>query len=789
MLRQELDLWRQSWQQVRTFMDRISTADDQDSADRRKTYALLRAAQAIEHQRGTLEAGGILGDPAVEQLPAGASWAVGTRQFRLPGTDELELAVGNLVTVSPFPLPEGFDLVLEKVRLRTDAVLFEHIDDDGIPRQARHPSYPGALGTFVAGAGDVSVEEKDGRGSLFSRQQRADATLADDPDADDPVTTWTALTALRRENAVDDPDYSYIGGSGAPPWTPDVLGQARTAWSGIRTGLPNPLVNHVASLRTVSTVAAAAATGTVADAEDLRAAVEVLGEVGAQTLDVLDQLTDAAERFDGRPSAFTQVAVTADELADDVAARPLGSSLSAAQAQHRTDLLDALDTALDRLATVLTRPALLDAPVEEGPVGQELTVVVEERIGYPDGSLRMLRVMEWAFASSWPATLRQLRLRGARALVPRMARFREHFVTSVRALVEGGDTGLGCDGLAVGAPTPAGSTVLSTDAPASLADALDPVEPGQVAIMLQDRPTAAVVLGLDEQDGRLAFAVEPLRVSVAPGPSVPGTPGLVSADQAVGCDAPGFAEVELQNGLPAAGPAADGLLQQTLALYSRLSLLFGRETIDSELGASAVVPDPTASPVHNIELYGHVPPRTQTVIVHGLGPELWFDPGDGLHSRLARAGELLLLRGLLEPEDEESAPGPLIQGVLDVETVTPILGATFARLDTSAAAVLTTDSSRLGEKPKTLACGPREDLVLLMLRRSWQTDAMVGPLTLRRDFAGFDLFTLATGREQAGSLISRLGLEADTPPPPVDRADELAAALTVLEDWTRYSRG
>ncbi len=77
--------------------------------------------------------------------------------------------------------------------------------------------------------------------------------------------------------------------------------------------------------------------------------------------------------------------------------------------------------------------------------------------------------------------------------------------------------------------------------------------------------------------------------------------------------------------------------------------------------------------------------------------------------------------------------------------------------------------------------------MLLTARRTWQASALTGPVTLRRDFAGFDLPSLAVGTPLGDDLVAQ-ATGASPGGPDVDRELELAAATGLLDDWTRYAR-
>ena len=156
----------------------------------------------------------------------------------------------------------------------------------------------------------------------------------------------------------------------------------------------------------------------------------------------------------------------------------------------------------------------------------------------------------------------------------------------------------------------------------------------------------------------------------------------------------------------------------------------------------------------------------------------------------ARPGELLLLRGRVAGDGD--APGPLVQAPVEVDDVVAVSGRALARMDTSRAAVLATDPAALPEpgdaaSPPVL-CGPDEQLTLVLLRRSWAREALLGDVRLVRTFRGFDAPSLAARRLLPLDLVTRVLRAAPPDEPGVGRGPELAAALDVLDSWTRYAR-
>ena len=77
---------------------------------------------------------------------------------------------------------------------------------------------------------------------------------------------------------------------------------------------------------------------------------------------------------------------------------------------------------------------------------------------------------------------------------------------------------------------------------------------------------------------------------------------------------------------------------------------------------------------------------------------------------------------------------------------------------------------------------------MLLLRRSWLDRPLVGEVSLRRDFAGFDLPSLATGTLLPLDLVASVTGAPAPGPAGVDREREFAAAVAALAEWTRYAQ-
>ncbi|SDZ14992.1 hypothetical protein SAMN05444365_10632 [Micromonospora pattaloongensis] len=806
--RRETDLWATAWQQVETSLEQIDGARDADDPHRRKVEVLLRVAGVVERRRAVADPEGALSAPVVDALPqqywdvetekmlAVDGWDPALRAWRVPGTDELELAVAQLrVTLSNDDEPKV--TLHDEVRLPRPRSIFTRSPGKGQPPALLVlPAYPGVGSAPIVGPSgrnvDVAADPKGGdhgrsgdRVSLFCQARRRDATMSGvpflslgdaDEEPDEPpeaVVAWGTLCARRRSAPRNDVKLT-IAPSSPPPATGGLVTAATTVLDGLRTGILTPFTAAPA-LASIAAQARAVAAALPGDGEVLTEAAAELKELGCRTF-LPDSVADAAAALRGSAAAWTALA----DAADDVRLK--------SSADSRRAMADAIEA-----VAAAGEPELLATPVESGPLRADLDDATAARIGYPDGTLRQLRLLEATFASSWRGRVRWFADRHRLLLDGLAARFRAPSVLGVRALVNGGDTGLLYTGLTVGEDATVGSDTLTTAQPASLVPSLSELEPGTVGIVTGERPAAAVIVGLDRRADRLALVTTPLRVSTTPGP--PGSPGIVAAGSTISSVATALADTELRLGEAAAGPHADGPVHEAVGLWSRLCLVYGRGVIDAEIRGSAAlrtVPEPSTVPLQAMPLHGSVPAFATSLVLARLRPELWTGTPAGRVPLIARPGELLLLRGRAAPDPDTGTPGPMVQGVVEVDSVVRATASLVDRMDTSAAAILASDPAALPgpDAGSCLVCGPQEDVAVVVLRRSWLATALVGEVTLRRDFPGFDVPSLATGRllplDFLAEVTSRSSAEL-AGPPDVDRAEEFAAALEVFRGWTRHA--
>lgn len=807
-LADELRLWKTVWQQVETFLDQIDGAAQKDDPHRRRMEGLLRAARAIEHEQARANPGRALGDPLITALPTvvyvpttdrtesiGNAWDDAVRRWRIPGLDEVELAAG-LLAVNDKGEIEGDETIV----LRPVVPVLQQVTAAGTIETLRLPSYPGPPGGTVAEALPAplwpSVKDSGGRISLFSREARRKATLGETGDAS-PVSAWSTLCRARRvagrTQTSGDDQVKLSGSISGPPWgaattsAAQVIALARSA-----SAFPPGVAVPAATTGQLRLLVAGARAAIGSDAEDLTAAAAMVADDGVGDPALAGLITQAGAVGGARLTSLTAI----DEAAAQLAAAPLAT-------EPRVRLRQAAD-AMQGLAL----PAgLLGEPIEgvvaavSSPLAMELDRTVAARIEYPDGTLRGLRALENGFVATWPAYRRWFVLRFGAVLSPALAGFRAPFLAGLSALLRGGFTGLDTAGLTVGAAGAAvGADQIDLEQPAGMAASLSgALEAGQLGIVGGDRPAPVVILGVQARLGQACLQIGPLRLSTASPMDAPGPAGILPAGTPIGRFVPrGASPRELRRGRSDDGPGHDALVREALNLYGRLGLLFGTGEVERLL--QLAVPSPTPEPP---ALYGTVPGNATTLIVHGLPAAFWAYPGQdgvpadgGPEPRLARPGELLLIRGVVKGDggDGTTVPPPVtVQAPIEVDDVYALRGDALSRVDTSRAAVLSTSPDALPAEPPAsgaaLVCGPDDPLTVVLLRRSWSREPLLSGVRLVRGFAGFDGASLAARTLLPLDLVGSM-LGAGTPVPDVPwvgRAQEFTAALDTVDAWTRYA--
>jgi hypothetical protein len=188
-----------------------------------------------------------------------------------------------------------------------------------------------------------------------------------------------------------------------------------------------------------------------------------------------------------------------------------------------------------------------------------------------------------------------------------------------------------------------------------------------------------------------------------------------------------------------------------------------------------------------MQLYGEIEANTTSLVIVGAPDTFWDRSVYPPQPMLARPHEILLLRGRGESEEEDEQ-GPLLQSVVEVDSVYTTTVAMMGQMATSDTALLST-SPIPPEETCTSLCGPEESVLVVILRQTWQRYKLVGEITLRRDFKGFEPCMLATERLLPVSFMRKMlpsGTAVDDDD--VDRQSEFDAALKCVADWTRYAR-
>jgi hypothetical protein len=483
----------------------------------------------------------------------------------------------------------------------------------------------------------------------------------------------------------------------------------------------------------------------------------------------------------------------------------------------KTSAVD-LDAAFQIQRAILAMPgedqvslySLTMLPLPAGPLDDALSAEVAARIAYPDGTLRMLRTMEWAFLRHWWPRLAWFQARLARYLKPLLVDlFLSTFLDGLDRVLRGTQTNAQIGwvkGTSSGAqqpasltfdsnrPAPVGARYLQlAAAPEGHAWDLTGVAPGQVVYVDGPRRTLAVLLGdssttgvRNQQSKRpellQRLQITPLMVSTSKGAGQGDTPGMISSGTLTAgpLDTPPFTAGDLQAGTIAGRPQDDGLVQATIALWSRLCLLRGTANV-------ATVPSflPQGKPIP-LGLGGAPDPMTPVISPHDRTlvvtidalRDAGLDPDGASAPVIARPGELLLVRGR-SPPPPGAPPGTkdyLWQGVVEVVSI------------------VRTTTDHLSDDPivpalGTQVCCNQPGTVIAIQVLDTPFPVPLVSAFLHRNFQGFGAPALATGvlLPQAVDAPAVDPLDANVADPSavgdLDRGLELKAACDVLSQW------
>ncbi len=395
---------------------------------------------------------------------------------------------------------------------------------------------------------------------------------------------------------------------------------------------------------------------------------------------------------------------------------------------------------------------------------QELT---EARIAYPSGSLRQLRTLELGLSQLWSTLGPMLEQRRTFATVPRAKQVLDSFWKPTHRLMSKGAAAKGTPSppwndlrLQEGSLATQGAAqvkvVLQNPAFATLAMA--ELETLRVGIVAGHRPSLAIVTAAT-RDGaaeRLRLSLVPLRVSLASGKNLAGIAGM--------CDpkAPFATSLKMETSnkpipakmlIPTAEEfckgryshpelaPAQGLIEGTIALWSRLCLIFGRATVGELPGGSESCRlrttdrlsvfggEPELGSDAQKALARQVMPGCQRLILDSTTlPDRLFEDGDRRKPLLARPGEWLCLEGQLVGEEETDRS-------LVVVTAVEVIAVSAA-----------TAEEVLSEKlvhPLRI-CPPQVNRIVMIVRGVRMEKPLVRA-SLHSDFVGFGAASLAAG--------------------------------------------
>jgi hypothetical protein len=720
----ERDLWQAVWKQMETFLDRIDSARSEDEPHATTMCALLPVFGVIEGARE--RSSGYRIGAALSSVPGGAndngtpiasvSATQLTSKGRIPGSEDCEFAVaGYAVPTDDSDMPD------DPPALMTRSIALDRFRD---AKQGdvtlRTPTYEfGDLG----GVPMIVIEIGDG--GLFPRDEREKAMNGDEFH----FTSWKSLRDAR-------------------------VAKARTSSSSARSlsaalaeklkpeNYPPPRVDLIG----IGGSARASAQRCRGDRDVLEGARAELSDAGVSD-DVIGAMAAAGATMHQQSVDFDWVA---DQLSSPTVETLDYSELLAVKA---------------RLAAAEGAPGASGLPLSieqlDAAAAKAMNEAIEQRIGYPDGPLRQLRMLQWTLRFFWEHRKRWMAWRHGLVLGPLYSEYMGTFTRSLELVLAGQRSGLPLpDDSILGRDARVGATEIAL---AGVPD-LSTLRAGQMVLVRGGRPTAAPVVDT-LFDGKklppLRLKVPPLAVSVETGKDLPGVPGLVTVETPLRDHYRRLDDDELRRGTNREGRAADGIVQALVAHRSRLALVLGDAG-----GGGRPAPPAVARPYAGIarfDLEGTVAPGANQLLLKSLPPS--SASGNGQLLPIARPGEMLLLYGL----DEE---GEAWQTALEVDRVR-VTTAAEARADEEA-----------GATPPPPCCADDEQVMIVHVRNMQVPYELHGAF-LHRSFAGFAAPSLFTG------IMLPEGLDPDTPSGVQvgasllrpHRDPELAAAVRVFDEW------
>lgn len=751
----ERDLWRGVWQHVDTFLDRISSASDNDKTHATTMCALLPVFKVIEHARKRAAGYGL--DAARPAVPGGEGLSTSLSQLtsgsgRIPGVEECEYACAPYeVTQDDDGNPE-IDEDDPHIILQRTITLARFRDIKHGEVTLRTPTYE--FGTLDLG-GPPFIGIAVGDAGLFPKSARQEAMDGSAVDKDgNPVpanfVSWSSLRKKRldkRANPKDDKDKPQ-------PLSAQLLNPAE------------PPITQVV-LNGIASSARAFASDARSDAQTLNKSKQTLTDAGIGD-EVTGAIAGAAHWLDEQATAFDTAASTIANHGVPGYSTQLQWAQMLAKAEGSTASSD-LPTALAAL---------------DGAAVKAMNDAVENRIGYPDGPLRQLRMLQWTLRFFWEHRRGWMRWRHQLVLSGLFRDYMLNFTRSLDHVLKGQKSGLiypgnasGAAGVPLPANTKVGKQILvgATEIPLSNLPDLSLLQAGRIAVIAGERPTAAPVID-SLIDGKklppVRFKVPPLTVSVETGSGLPGTPGLIATGTPIQDHYRKIDDDELYRGahrpgLPGDGKpsrASDGIIHALIAHHARLALVLGNAGGDDRPAPPAMArPYPS---IHKFELEGTITPSDNRLFLKALPARSASGTGEQLP--LATPGEFLLLHG-------KDADNETWQTAIEVDRCVIVTGSEAKRDDGS------------GATPTPACCADDEPVMVIYLRQMYLPSDIteLHGAYLHRSFAGFG----------ARSLMTRVMLPLDLDPSTASsltvgsttisprRDPELEVAWRVLDEW------
>jgi hypothetical protein len=730
-LRAERDLWNGVWRQIDAFLDRIESAANDDGPQAKIMCALLPVFNVIEAAR--LRSIGYRLDAALPAVPGGVSdggqlvgsyneTTLTSAACRIPGVEDCEFAVAG------YSITDGKIDDTPKALMSRSIALSKFRDEKHGLVLLRAPSYD-----FGDLTGKSMVVLEIGDGGLFPQDQRQCAIDGD------PFTfsSWQDLRDGRLPAALA--AAKQAGGN---------AGQSLSMRFAQLISLPD--YPQSSALLPFGNEARNDAQGCRDDAATLDAAKTTLSEAGVSD-EVIGAIANAT-------ATLQQQAVDFDWAAAELS-WPKVNGLGPDDLQAVVGRLQAAEGGFG----VLGLPASVQTL--DAAAAKAMHEAVQRRIGYPDGPLRQLRMLEWALRFFWQHRTTWMKWRDQLVLTPIFAAYMGTFTDSLDRVLRGQASGILLpNNTLVGRETLVGATEL----PLSNLPDLSSLQAGQIVVVLGDRPTAAPVLGA-LYDGKklppVRLKVPALTVSVATGKDLPGVPGLISLATPLGDHCRPLSDDEVRRGANREGAAGDALVQALVAQRSRLALVLGTKGSTGRPAPPAIaMPYPG---IYRFDLEGTISSDDSRLFLKTMPGAVASGTGEQLP--IARPGEFMLLYG-------QGSDGYPWQTAIEVDHVV-ITAGPEAKKDEAA-----------GDTPVPPPCCAQDDqpvMVVYLRSMPLPTDVQLTDAFLHRSFAGFGPRSLLTGvmlpedLDPETSSVVQVGSQTLQP----RRDYELRAAVQVFDQW------